>query len=295
VTSPLGRRALLTGADGQLGLDLLATAPPSWQVVACGKAALDVTSVEAARDVLRRELPALVINAAAYTAVDAAEADIPAAEAVNVRGAAHVAQAAREIGARVIHVSTDFVFDGRQGHPYAPDDPTNPLCAYGRTKLEGERAVTRCSEGSALIVRTAWVYSSHRKNFALTMLRLMRERQTVSVVSDQVGTPTWARGLAEALWAAAERPEIHGIHHWTDAGVASWYDFAVAIQEEALAIGLLSQAARVTPMRTEDFPTAARRPPYSVLDKTATWKALGRSAPHWRVNLRSMLGGLSRA
>ena len=294
MTSPPGRRALLTGADGQLGLDLLTTAPPSWQVVACPKAALDVTSVEAAREVLRRELPALVINAAAYTAVDAAEADIQAAEAVNVRGAAHVAQAAREIGARVIHVSTDFVFDGRQGHPYAPDDPTNPLCAYGRTKLEGERAVTRYSEGSALIVRTAWVYSSHRKNFALTMLRLMRERQTVSVVSDQVGTPTWARGLAEALWAAAERPEIRGIHHWTDAGVASWYDFAVAIQEEALAIGLLPQTARVTPMRTEDFPTAARRPPYSVLDKTATWKALGRSAPHWRVNLRSMLRGLSR-
>jgi dTDP-4-dehydrorhamnose reductase len=294
VTSPPGRRALLTGANGQLGLELQATVPAGWRLAACGSSALDVTSVDGARDVLRRERPALVINAAGYTAVDAAEEDVEGAEAVNVRGAAHVAEAAREIGARMIHVSTDFVFDGRQGHPYAPDDPTNPLCVYGRTKLEGERGVARISEGSALIVRTAWVYSSRGKNFALTMLRLMREKQAVSVVSDQVGTPTWARGLAEALWAAAERPDMSGIHHWSDAGVASWYDFAVAIQEEALEAGLLDRAVPLRPIRTADYPTKAIRPPYSVLDKSATWAALGRTAPHWRVNLRRMLGQLPR-
>jgi dTDP-4-dehydrorhamnose reductase len=294
MTSPPGRRALLTGADGQLGLELQATVPAGWRLAAFGRSALDVTSADGARDVVHRERPALVVNAAAYTAVDAAEEDPEGAEAVNLRGAAHVAQAAREIGARVMHVSTDFVFDGRQSHPHAPGDPTNPRCVYGRTKLEGEQAVARISEGSALIVRTAWVYSSRRKNFALTMLRLMRETQAVSVVSDQVGTPTWARGLAEALWAAAERPDMRGIHHWTDAGVASWYDFAVAIQEEALEAGLLDRAVPVRPIRTADHPTKATRPPYSVLDKSATWAALGRTAPHWRVNLRRMLGQLPR-
>jgi len=294
VTSPPGRKALLTGANGQLGLELQATVPEGWRLAACGSSDLDVTSVDGAREVLRRERPALVINAAAYTAVDAAEEEAQEAEAVNARGAAHVAEAAREIGARIIHVSTDFVFDGRQSHPYGPGDPTNPLCVYGRTKLEGERGVARISEGSALIVRTAWVYSSHGKNFVLTMLRLMREKQAVSVVSDQVGTPTWARGLAEALWAAAERPAMSGIHHWTDAGVASWYDFAVAIQEEALEAGLLDRVVPVRPLRTADYPTKAIRPPYSVLDKSATWAALGRTAPHWRVNLRHMLGQLPR-
>jgi dTDP-4-dehydrorhamnose reductase len=294
VTQSPGRRVLVTGADGQLGLELQATAPEGWRLAAFGRSALDVTSADGTRDLFHREGPALVINAAAYTAVDAAEDDPAGAEAVNLRGAAHVAQAAREIGARVIHVSTDFVFDGRRGHPYAPGDPTNPLCVYGRTKLEGEEAVARISEGSALIVRTAWVYSSHGKNFALTMLRLMREQQTVSVVSDQVGTPTWARGLAEALWAAAERPDMSGIHHWTDAGVASWYDFAVAIQEEALEAALLDRAVPMRPIRTTDHPTRATRPPYSVLDKSATWAALGRAAPHWRVNLRRMLGQLPR-
>lgn len=294
MTSLPGRKALLTGANGQLGLELQATVPEGWRLAACGRSALDVTNVDGVRDVLRRERPALVVNAAAYTAVDAAEEDVEGAEAVNARGAAHVAQAARDIGARVIHVSTDFVFDGRQGHPYAPDDPTNPLCAYGRTKLEGERAVVRISAGSALILRTGWVYSSQRKNFALTMLRLMREKQSVSVVSDQVGTPTWARGLAEALWAAAERPEMHGIHHWTDAGVASWYDFAVAIQEEALTLGLLQREVPVRPLRTEEYRTPARRPCYSVLEKSATWAALGRPIRHWRQSLRLMLGELVR-
>ncbi|MFL5495538.1 MAG: dTDP-4-dehydrorhamnose reductase [Gemmatimonadales bacterium] len=294
MTSPPGRTALLTGADGQLGLELQATVPAGWRLAPLGRSGLDVTSADAVREVFHRVAPALVINAAAYTAVDAAEDDPAGAEAVNLRGAAHVAQAAREIGARVIHVSTDFVFDGRRGHPYAPGDPTNSLCVYGRTKLEGEEAVARISGGSALIVRSAWLYSSHGKNFVLTMLRLMRGQQTVSVVSDQVGTPTWSRGLAEALWAAAERPDMSGIHHWTDAGVASWYDFAVAIQEEAFEAGLLDRVVPVRPVRTSDYPTKATRPPYSVLDKSATWAALGRTAPHWRVSLRRMLGQLPR-
>lgn len=294
MTSPPVRTALVTGADGQLGLELQAAVPKGWRVIPCDHKALDVTNDAQAHRVFERERPGIVINAAAYTAVDAAESEPERAAVVNARGAANVAQAARETGTRVIHLSTDFVFDGRQGRPHAPADSTNPLSAYGRSKLEGERKVARISEDSAVIVRTGWIYSANGKNFVLTMLRLMREKESVGVVIDQVGTPTWVRGLAEAIWAMAERPELRGVHHWTDAGVASWYDFAVAIQEEALALGLLDRAVPVRPIRTADYPTPATRPPYSVLDKTSTWAALGRTPLHWRVSLRLMLQGLSR-
>jgi len=281
--------ALLTGAAGQLGRALQATAPETWRVIACDAAALDVTRPEAVEEVVRRERPALIVNAGAYTAVDAAEREAERAEAVNSAGAAHVAEAAKLAGARLIHVSTNYVFDGAQGRPYAPADRPHPLSVYGRTKLAGEREVTRISEGSALIVRTSWLYSAQGRNFVLTMLRLMRERDTVGVVDDQVGSPTWARGLAETIWAAAGAPAVRGVHHWTDAGVASWYDFAVAIQEEALALGVLARAVPIRPLRTAEYPTDARRPGYSVLDRSAALAGLGVPVRHWREQLRTML------
>jgi dTDP-4-dehydrorhamnose reductase len=290
----VAHRALITGAGGQVGLELQATAPSHWVVAACPSDQLDVTQAGAVRVAMTAFRPSVVIHAAAYTAVDAAEANADRARAVNAEGTAHVAEAAREVGARLVHLSTDFVFDGTQGRPYAPGDEARPLGVYGRTKLDGERAATRILDRQALIVRTAWVYSRHRRNFVLTMLRLMAERGEVGVVADQVGTPTWARSLAEALWTAAERTDLSGVVHWTDAGVASWYDFAVAIQEEALAAGLLSRAVTVRPLRTEEFPSRARRPPFSVLEKGASWEALGRTPPHWRVNLRRMLEALAR-
>jgi dTDP-4-dehydrorhamnose reductase len=288
-------RALVTGAQGQLGLELQATAPAGWTVVACGSSELDVTDAATVRRVILRERPTVVIHAAGYTAVDAAETEADRAEAVNARGTAHVAEAVREGGARLVHVSTDFVFDGAQGRPYRPADRPNPLGVYGRTKLEAERVVARVLERRGLIVRTAWVYSGHRRNFVQTMLRLLRERDEVGVVCDQIGTPTWARSLAEALWAAAALPELHGVLHWTDAGVASWYDFAVAIQEEGLATGLLTHRVPVRPLGTAQYATAARRPSFSVLEKRESWEALGLWPPHWRVNLRLMLQGLARA
>ena len=288
-------RALITGAGGQVGRALQATVPPAWSVAAFTTADLDVTCAEAVTATVERERPALVINAAAYTAVDAAEAEPERAEAVNARGPAILAEAARLAGARLVHISTDFVFDGAQSHPYATSDHTNPLGTYGRTKLEGERAALAISKGEALVMRTAWVYSEQGRNFVLRILQLMRERDEIGVVSDQVGTPTWARSLAQALWAAAGRSELHGIHHWTDAGVASWYDFAVAIQEEAGALGLLTRGIPVRPLRTTDYPRPARRPSYSVLETSATRAALGIQPPHWRANLRTMLLSLARA
>lgn len=287
--------ALVTGASGQVGRALRAAAPGGWRVVGCDRAALDITHPESVSAALGRERPALVINAAAYTAVDAAEREAERAEAVNSLGAAHLAEEARRVGARLIHLSTDFVFDGAQGRPYEPGDRTGPLCVYGRTKLAGEREVARISAGEALVLRTAWVYAAEGRNFVLTMLRLMRERPSLGVVSDQIGTPTWARSVAEAVWAAAARPELRGVLHWTDAGVASWYDFAVAIQEEALAAGLLLRPVPIRPLRTEEYPAPARRPPFSVLDKSASYRLLGLAPIHWRENLRAMLREVAAA
>jgi dTDP-4-dehydrorhamnose reductase len=295
VTSRRPRKVLITGARGQVGQELQTTAPPTWTVIPCGSADLDVSRAELVRTVLERERPDLVIQAAAYTDVDGAEREPHLAEAVNTAGAANVAESAARVGARIIHLSTDFVFDGKQSHPYAPDDVAEPLGVYGRTKLAGEREVARLAAGLSLIVRTAWVYSTRGRNFVRTMLKLMNDQDSVKVVWDQVGTPTWGRGLAAALWVAAERQDLHGVVHWTDAGVASWYDFAVAIQEEALALGLLTRAIPIHPLRTKDFSSAAQRPAYSVLDKTSGWAALGGRPPHWRTNLRLMLRELVKA
>jgi dTDP-4-dehydrorhamnose reductase len=237
----------------------------------------------------------LVINAAAYTGVDAAERETELAGAVNAQGAAHLAGECRRVGARLIHLSTDYVFDGAQGHPYRPGDHPNPLGVYGRTKLAGEREVARLSGGDALILRSGWLYSERGRNFVLTMLRLLQERDEVGVVCDQVGTPTWCRSLAEAVWAAADRPQLSGLHHWTDAGEASWHEFAVAILEEALALGLLHRAVPIRPLRSDQYPTPARRPSYSVLDATETSAALELRPRHWRINLHLMLQGLVRA
>jgi dTDP-4-dehydrorhamnose reductase len=264
-------------------------------VRACDAAALDVTRPEAVDEVVLRVRPDLIVNAAAYTAVDAAEREAERAEAVNSAGAAHVAEAAKRVGARLIHISTDYVFDGAQSRPYTPADRPRPLGVYGRTKLAGEREVARISEGAALVLRTSRLYSVHGRNFVLTMLRLMRERESVGVVADQVGSPTWARGLAGAVWAAAEAPAVQGVHHWTDAGVASWYDLAAAVQEEALALGLLPRAVPIRPLRTAEYPTDARRPPYSVLERSAALAELRVPVRHWRDQLRGMLREVAAA
>lgn len=277
-------KALITGANGQLGRCMVQTAPAGVSIVAAGSAQLDIRDAATVEAFVRDERPDLIVNCAAYTAVDKAESEEDAALAVNAHGVAHLAEAAHRHGARLVHVSTDFVFDGRSGVPYRPDAPTGPTGAYGRTKLAGEQA----AGNNALIVRTAWVYGPVGHNFVRTMLRLMAERDEVRVVADQIGTPTYAPSLAEALWALAGTG-VSGIHHYTDSGAASWYDFAVAVQEEALATGLLDRAVPVIPIATRDFPTPAVRPHYSVLDKGETFALLGKPAPHWRVNLRRMI------
>lgn len=288
----MSKKVLVTGAGGQLGSALIATAPTGISLEACDVAELDITDARAVQKACAQLAPDAIINAAAYTAVDSAEEDAEASYAVNRDGVAHLAAVAAACGARLVQVSTDFIFDGAQGRPYLPGDPPRPLGVYGASKLAGEEALRSSDARDWLILRTAWVYSADGSNFAKTMLRLMQQGRPLRVVADQVGTPTWTGGLAGAIWRAIDTG-LSGVHHWTDAGVASWYDFAVAIQEEALAAGLLDQPVPVAPIRTEDYPTPARRPAYSVLDKTATWQDLGLTAPHWRESLRAMLGELA--
>lgn len=291
-TPAFSGRVLVTGAHGQLGRELSATCPEGVRLCVHDIDTLDITDAEAVARAVGRFAPEVIVNAAAYTAVDKAQSDAERAQAVNAEAVAHLAQAAYVEGARLVQVSTDFVFDGQQGRPYRPEDAAAPLGVYGQTKYEGECAALDILGEQALIVRTAWVYSQYGQNFVKTMLRLMSEREHLGVVADQVGTPTWARGLAQALWQAVAL-KLSGRHHWTDAGVASWYDFALAIRDEALARGLLERSIPVHPLRTEDYPTPARRPSYSVLDKTATWAALGVTPVHWRESLRAMLAQLA--
>ena len=277
-------KALIVGSQGQVGRALLASAPEGVTPIGLDLPELDVSDREAVRSALADVRPQILLNMAAYTAVDRAESEEADAHRVNAAAVKILAEEAHQAGAQLVHVSTDFVFDGSSGRPYLPEDRPRPLSAYGRTKLEGERLAGE----DALIVRTAWVYGPVGNNFVRTMLRLFSTQEEVRIVADQVGTPTYAPSLARALWALALRGE-RGIHHFTDSGVASWYDFAVAIQEEASLLGLLERRVPVVPISTADFPTPATRPAYSVLDKRATYAALGKPAPHWRVNLREML------
>jgi dTDP-4-dehydrorhamnose reductase len=282
-------KVVITGANGQVARALLKSLPNGVTAVGLARADLDVADRQAVRNAIELQRPDLIINAGAYTAVDKAESEPEAAERANVTGPYNLALAAATAGARLLHLSTDFVFDGVASRPYLPDAATNPQSTYGRTKRGGEEAVMQTLPGRSVVLRTAWVYAAEGNNFVRTMLRLMGSKGSVRVVADQVGTPTAAGSLAEVIWAIAAQPAINGIHHWTDAGVASWYDFAVAIAEEAAAIGLLGSQVRVEPIVTEEYPTPARRPSYSVLDKRSLLTALALPARHWRANLRAVL------
>ena len=288
-------KILITGANGQLGFELQRTRPEGCQLIALSRTELDITDSRAVTAAVLQHRPDLVINTAAYTAVDKAESEKDKAFAVNADGAANVARAAADYNVRFIHISTDFVFDGSRSQPYLPNDKPNPISIYGASKLKGEEAVLAATMGKALILRTGWLYSSHGSNFVKTMLKLMAARKEISVVADQAGTPTWAGDLARAIYHRAGMANVQGIYHWTDAGIASWYDFAVAIQEESLQLGFLKKSIPVKPIRTKDYPTPAKRPPYSVLDKTATWETLGYIASHWRISLRLMLKELKES
>ncbi len=285
-------KVLLAGSGGQLGSEMQATVPHDIILVAPPESQLNITDITAIDAAVREHKPDVIVNAAAYTAVDKAETDTETAYLINEKSVHHLATVAHQHNCRLIHISTDFVFDGIQNRAYAPEDVCVPLGVYGASKRAGELVVQAILPPSqSLIVRTAWVYSTHGNNFVKTMLRLMREKDQLSVVADQIGTPTYARNLARTLWQLI-RQQTSGILHFTDEGVASWYDFAVGIQAEALALGMLDRAIPIKPVATTDYPTPAKRPAFSVLDKTTLRLALGATGQHWQHALKDMLENL---
>jgi len=286
-------KTLVMGCNGQLGHSLADTASVNVNLIGLDLPELDITDASAVLEICRETRPDVIVNATAYTAVDQAESESALATSVNVEGPRNIAIASREVGARLIHISTDFVFDGQSSTPYKADAVTNPLSVYGQTKRDGELAVLEETSGTAVVIRTSWLYSKTGSNFVKTMLRLMGERDELGIVADQFGSPTWADSLAEALWAFVDAPEHSGIFHWTDSGETSWQEFAVAIQQEALALGLLGKAIPIHAIKTEDYSTVATRPAYSVLDCSSTIQAINIQPAEWRTNLRRMLKGMT--
>lgn len=287
-------RVLVLGAGGQVARAVAGVMSGQHELFVRTHAEVDIADAESLDRALAEAKADWIVNGAAYTAVDLAEDERARAAAINDTAVGAVAAAAARARARLLHLSTDFVFDGASNRAYLPHDPPNPLSVYGATKLAGEK---RALDGgcAAIVLRTAWVYAAAGKNFALTMLRLMREREQVRVVADQIGTPTWATGVACAIRDLLEAQAPAGVYHWTDLGVASWYDFAVAIQDEALERGLLKRAVAIVPIATSEYPTRARRPAFSVLDTKATRDVVAAPALHWRHNLRMMLDELRAA
>lgn len=277
-------RVLITGAGGQLGGALVATAPGTVEISAIDVDDVDLTDAAMLRARLAVEAPEIIINAAAYTAVDRAEEEEDLALAINSDAVAIMVEAMEQSGGKLVHVSTDFVFDGTSSQPYQPDDARAPISAYGRTKAAGEDHL----RDQDILVRTAWVYAAGGANFVRTMIRLMKERDELGVVADQIGAPTWATGLATTIWGLIEKGASGTFHH-SDAGEISWYDFAVAIAEEAQIMGLIERIPTIKPITTSDYPTPATRPAFSVLDSSTTRAVLGDTHTPWRENLRAML------
>ncbi|TAN48188.1 MAG: dTDP-4-dehydrorhamnose reductase [Methylococcaceae bacterium] len=289
-------KILLTGKEGQVGWELQRTLAPLGSIVAVGRNEVDLADAAALQRCIREVKPQLIINAAAYTAVDKAETDQAAATAVNGTAPGIMAEEAKQLGAALIHYSTDYVFDGGKPDAYVEDDPTHPLGVYGQTKLAGEQAI-RQAGGEHLILRTSWVYGMRGRNFLLTMLRLAQERKELRVVDDQIGAPTWSRMIAEATaliaarWYAAPAadapsPGLSGIYHLTAGGHVSWHGFAAAIVDQARE-RQTPAVERIIAIPSSEYPTPAARPANSVLAGDKLQQAFGVRLPDWQDSLHS--------
>ena len=282
---------VVTGATGQLGQTLsrlwTESPLPQYQLEALDRSELDISQAEMAIGVLSELKPAVIVNAAAYTQVDKAESDSKAAHLVNAEAAGRIAAWSAENDAKLIHISTDFVFDGSSKTPYRPDHLTNPLGVYGASKLAGENKIQAEARQRSAIIRTSWLYSEYGNNFVKTMLRLMGDKDELSVVNDQIGSPTSTHGLATLIFAMIPKDSYQGIYHWTDGASISWYEFAQEIQNQAIQEGLLSKVIPIKPISSSEYPTPAHRPAYSVLDRSRAMAEFECPALDWKgqVNL----------
>jgi dTDP-4-dehydrorhamnose reductase len=283
------RNVLVTGAHGQLGMELnfLSSLLETHTFTFYAHEDFDITDEEVVRRTFQEKKFGVLINAAAYTAVDKAETDKDTAYKVNATAAGILAKVCAENNCRYVHISTDFVFDGTLARPLLEEDEVNPLSIYGASKWEGEKLVMQYN-ANALILRTSWVYSSFGNNFVKTVLRLCKERESLNIVYDQIGTPTYARDLAAIILNIIQRKEWNGgLYHYSNEGVASWYDFAIAIRDFA---GLQTP---IYPIETSQYPTPAVRPKYSVLNKRKFKQTFGLTIPYWRDSLKSCIDLLS--
>ena len=283
-------RILITGAGGQLGRALLNTSVNGAEVLGLDRRACNIEDPQSIASAFDSYKPDAVVNAAAYANVDQAESESERAFSINRDGVRNLAVAAGNAGARLVHVSTDYVFDGSQRAPYATDAKPNPLSVYGKSKLAGEQAIID-SRADWVVVRSAWIFSSDGTNFVPTVLGKIASGENLRFVSDQTGTPTFAVDLAGVLLRIALDRSLRGVFHWTNDGSGSRYDEAVALQEIALKHRLVDRPVTIAPIKTGEFPAAARRPPYSVLDSSALWKLYGKPSD-WRSALERALTAL---
>ncbi|WP_285164731.1 dTDP-4-dehydrorhamnose reductase [Shewanella goraebulensis] len=305
-------RVLVTGKGGQLATELSISIPNFVEFLCLSSDELNICDSDEVDEVITSFNPDVVVNAAAYTRVDLAENNSAQSFLVNEQGVKNLAKACQNINAQLIHISTDYVYDGTGNKPYKTTEQVSPVNVYGHSKLAGENALKAFPELSKMVIRTSWVYSKYGNNFVKTILNLLKSKQSVSVIYDQIGTPTWAAGLADTIWEtiakqfdsstqtfcptssllSTESDKELAVYHWTDAGVASWYDFAESIQDLAFEKGLIEKKIPIIPIPDSDFPTIARRPRYSVLCKAETESFLGKQTQHWRKQLSLMLDEL---
>lgn len=286
-------KVLVTGAAGQVGRELVKLAPAGFEVVGYNSSELDITNVHQVQQVVAEQAPALIINAAAYTAVDKAESDAEGAYAVNETGVANLAQAALALNIPVFHISTDYVFDGTATAPYKESDPVGPTGVYGASKLSGEQVLAD-SGVKHIILRTSWVFGVEGNNFVKTMLRLGKERDTLGVVADQHGCPTSAASIANVLWQLAQKYTAEGelawgIYHFSNAPATTWHGFACEIFKQAVEIGVIEKAPVVNAIKSTDYPTPAKRPGWSVMDCSALESLLGSGVAGWPLELSDVV------
>ena len=283
---------LITGANGQVGYCLTQQLQDEHEILAVGRNELDITDQSAVKKAIENFCPNVIINAAAHTAVDRAETEIELSKAINVKGPQYLAEAAKSVGAAILHISTDYVFDGQRAGKYKESDATDPQGVYGRTKLEGEQAVAAAND-KFIVLRTAWVFGEHGNNFVKTMLRLAKTRDTLGVVADQVGGPTYAGDIAKALIQIAEKiiageKVEYGVYHLTGEPYVSWYEFAKTIFAEAVSQNVLEKSPLVNAITTADYPTPAKRPANSCLDLTKIQQVFGIQPSDWQKALKNI-------